>query len=78
MAKFAVRFLILSMVTTSLLIAPAVTGADAATTSGKHMKKRTKIVHQRPKAADPYASPFSSNKYDEDFDRKNAGAGGGY
>jgi hypothetical protein len=78
MAKLAVRFLILSMLTTSLLVFPIVTQAEAATTSGKHVKKKMRVVHQRPKAADPYASPFSSNRYDDDFDRKNAGGGGGY
>ncbi len=79
MAKIAIRFLILSMFTTSLLITPVVAPVDAATTSSKHVnKKRVRVTHQSPKAADPYASPFSSNKYDEDFDRRNAGGGGGY
>jgi hypothetical protein len=78
MAKSAIRFLILSMLTTSLVAFPIVTQAEAATTSSKHVKKRMRVVHQRPKAADPYASPFSSNRYDDDFDRKNAGGGGGY
>jgi hypothetical protein len=77
MAKIAIRLLVLSMFTTSLLVTPIVTPVEAATTSGKHMKK-TRVVHQRPKAADPYASPFSSNKYEDDFDRRNAGGGGGY
>ena len=79
MAKLAIRVLILSMFTTSLLVAPAVTPADAATTNSKHMKKkRVSAVHQRPKAADPYASSYSNNPYENDFDRKNAGGGGGY
>ncbi len=76
MAKIAIRLLVLSMFTTSLLVTPVVTPANA-TTSSKHMKKKVRVTHQSPKAADPYASPFTS-KYDEDFDRRNAGGGGGY
>ena len=60
MAKRAIRFLIFSMLTTSLLVVPIVTQADAATTSSKHTKKRVRVVHQSPKAADRSASPFSS------------------
>jgi hypothetical protein len=78
MAKLAIRFFVLSMLTTSLLVAPIVTQAGAAATSSKHVKKKVRVVHQRPKAADPNASPFSSNRYEDDFDRKNAGGGGGY
>ena len=78
MAKLAVRFLMLSMLTTSLLCTPIVTQAEAATTSSKHMKKKVRVVHQRPKVADPSASPYSSNKYEDDFDRKTGGGGGGY
>ena len=81
MAKLAVRFLILSMFATSWLVVPGVTQAEAATTS-KHIKKKMRVVHQRPnaagKAADPSASPYSSTRYEDDFDRKNAGGGGGY
>jgi hypothetical protein len=80
MAKLAVRLLILSVFTTSLLATPIVAPAAAATTSSKHMKKK-RVVHQSPRARDPYASPFSSNSsnpYENDFDRKNAGGGGGY
>ena len=77
MAKLAICFLILSVLTTSWLVVPVVTPAEAATT-GKHVKKKVRVVHQRPKATDPSASPFSSNRYEDDFDRKNAGGGGGY
>jgi hypothetical protein len=77
MAKRAIRFLILSMLTTSLLVVPVVTQGEAATT-GKHIKKKMRVVHQHPRAADPSASPYSSNRYEDDFDRKNAGGGGGY
>jgi hypothetical protein len=82
MAKPAIRFLILSMLTASLLVMPVVTPAEAATTGTKHIKKKMRLVHQRPKAvgkvADPSASPYSSIRYEDDFDRKNAGGGGGY
>ncbi|WP_298253411.1 hypothetical protein [Bradyrhizobium sp.] len=78
MAKIAVRLLILSMFATSLLVAPMVTGASAATTTAaKHMKKKkVRVTHQKPRAADPYASPYSNNRYEDDPDRK--AAGGGY
>ena len=74
MRNFAVRLLTLSMLTTSLSVAPIVTQVNAATTHGKHMKKRVGAVHQNPKA-DPSANPFAS-KYEDDFDRKNGGGGG--
>ena len=75
MKKLAARLLILSMFTTSLLVVPVVTPAEAATTS-KHMKKkRVRVVHQSPKVANPSASPFGS-RYEDDPDRK--AAGGGY
>jgi hypothetical protein len=78
MPKLAARFLVLSILTTSLLVMPIVTCANAVTTSHKHVKKkRVRVVHQSPKLADPGANPFSSN-YENDFDRKNAGGGGGY
>jgi len=48
---------------------------SAAATSGKHTKKKVRVVHQSRKPADPNASPFAS-KYDDDFDRKSAGGGG--
>jgi hypothetical protein len=78
MKKLAVRILMLSMFATSLLVAPVVTGASAATSSSKHVKKKVHVTHQSPKAANPYASPYSSNPYENDFDRRNAGGGGGY
>ena len=77
MMKRAVRLLTLSMLMASLLVVPTVTPVEAATSS-KHMKKRVRVTHHSPKAADPYASPYSSNPYENDFDRKNAGGGGGY
>ncbi len=74
MPKLAVRLLILSMMTTSLLLAPTVTQAEPAT-SHKHMKKKVRLVQPGSRAANPSANPFAS-KYDEDFDRKNTGGGG--
>ena len=58
---------------------PVVTPAEAVTTS-KPVKKKVRVVHQRPKAvgkaANPSANPVSSNRYEDDFDRK--ASGGGY
>ena len=75
MAKIAIRFLVLSMFTTSLLATSVVAPVDAATTSSKHMKKRVRVVQQRPNVAGSAASQYPKN-YDDDFDRK--AAGGGY
>jgi hypothetical protein len=76
MAKIAIRFLILSMFTTSLLVTSVVAPVEAATTSSKHVnKKRVRVVHQRPNVAGPAAGQYPKN-YDDDFDRK--AAGGGY
>ena len=78
MAKLAVRLLILSMVATSVVFTPLITQVEAATTSGKQIKKKkVRVMHRSPKVAGPAASQFPSN-YDNDFDRKNAGGGGGY
>ena len=83
MAKIAVRILMLSMFTTSLLVVPVVRDASAATTttkqtSNKHMKKKVRMTHQKPKAADPYASPYGNNRYEDGPDRRAGGGGGGY
>ncbi|WP_298253409.1 hypothetical protein [Bradyrhizobium sp.] len=79
MRKLAVRILMLSMFTTSLLVVPLVAEVSAATTTTKHMKKKNvRVTHQRPKAADPYASPYSNYRYDDDPDRRAGGGGGGY
>jgi hypothetical protein len=80
MAKLAVRLLILSMFTTSLLVIPAVTPAKAMTTSTKHIKKkRVRVTHQNPSVAGPSAKSYSNNPYEDDEDRRRAnGGGGGY
>lgn len=80
MAKIAVRLLMLLMFTTPLVVAPVVTDASAATTttkqtSNKHVKKKVRVTHQTPGAANPPASPYG-NRYEDDPDRR--AAGGGY
>ena len=76
MPKLAVRFLILSMTTLALMVGPAVTQGEAATTSHKHMKKHARVVQQGPRAKDPGANPFASS-YQDDEDRRKASSGGG-
>jgi hypothetical protein len=76
MMKLAVRLLTLSMLTASLLVVPTVAQVSAATSS-KHIKKKVRVVHQSPKA-NPSAKSYSNNPYEDDFDRRNAGGGGGY
>jgi hypothetical protein len=76
MRKRAVQLLILSMLTTALLVGPVVTQANATTNSGKQIKHK-RVAHRGPAVRDPNANPFAS-KYEDDFDRKNAGGGGGY
>jgi hypothetical protein len=77
MKKPALRLLMLSILTTSLVAVPAVTQVSAAT-SNTHVKKK-KVVHQSPKTANPSAKSYSNNPYEEDEDRKRAaGGGGGY
>lgn len=78
MAKLAVPFLLLSMLTTSLLLTPIVTPVEAATTDTTHVKKKVRVTHRSQRVATPQANPYSNNPYDNDFDRKNAGGGGGY
>jgi hypothetical protein len=78
MSKFAIRLLTLALYATALVVIPMVTPAKAATNSSKQIKK--KMTHRNPGIANtrsPSASPFTSNMY-EDFDRRNAGGGGGY
>lgn len=82
MSKFTIRLLMLGMYATALVVVPMVTPAKAATNSSREIKKKKRMTHRSPgightKSSDPSANPFSSNMYD-DFDRKNAGGGGGY
>ena len=79
MAKIAVRLLILSMFTTSLLAVPLATEVSAATSSKHVKKKRVRMTHQNPGAALPSAKSYSNNPYEDDEDRRRAsGGGGGY
>ena len=82
MNRFAVGLLTLAMYATALAVVPIITPAEAATNSSKEVKKKKRMTHRSPgithvKSSDPSANPFSSNMYD-DFDRRNAGGGGGY
>ncbi len=76
MSKLAVRPLILFMAVTGLVAAPIVTPVKAATKIGK-VKKNKRTAYRAAPAKDPGANPFSHDMYD-DFDRRNAGGGGGY
>jgi hypothetical protein len=81
MTKFAIGLLTLAMYAASLVVVPMVTPAKAVTNSSKEIKKKKRISRSpgivNAKSSDPSANPFSSDMYD-DFDRKNAGGGGGY
>jgi len=77
MIKFAGRLLALAICATPLVVLPMVTQAYAATSNGKHVKKHAKRIQQAAPVRDVNRSPFPSN-YDDDFDRKNSGGGGGY
>ena len=76
MSKLAIRLLILSMTVTGLVAAPIVTPVKAATKMSK-AKKNKRTAYRASPAKDPGANPFSHDMYD-DFDRRNAGGGGGY
>jgi hypothetical protein len=56
-----------------------VTPAEAAADSGKQMKKSKKKTSSRSSTTcDPWAPERSGCSASEDFDRRNAGGGGGY
>ena len=78
MTKFTIRLLALAIFATPLVAIPVVSPANAVTNDSKHVRKHAKRVHRAPAPAVRNAnkSPFPS--YDDDFDRKNAGGGGGY
>jgi len=76
MIKFTGRLLALAIYATPLVALPIVTHANAAT-NGQHVKKHAKQAQRTTTVREPNKSPFPSN-YDDDFDRKNAGGGGGY
>jgi hypothetical protein len=76
MTKFTGRLLALAIYATPLVALQMVTHANAAT-DGQHVKKHAKRVHRMTPVRETSKSPFPSN-YDDDFDRRNAGGGGGY
>jgi hypothetical protein len=76
MTKFTIRLLALVIFATPLMAAPVVSPANAAANDSKHVKKHTKRVQRAPAVKDASKNPFPS--YEDDFDRKNAGGGGGY
>jgi hypothetical protein len=76
MSKLAIRLLVLSMTVTGLVAAPIVTPVKAATKVSK-IKKNKRTAYRAAPAKDPGANPFSHDMND-DFDRRNAGGGGGY
>jgi hypothetical protein len=77
MTKFAIRLLTLTIYATPLVALPVITHANAATSHGKHFKRHAREIQRSPAIRDVNKNPFAS-KYEDDFDRKNAGGGGGY
>jgi hypothetical protein len=76
MKKITIRLLALAIFATPLMTVPVISPANAATNDGKHVKKHAKRVQRTPAVKDANKSPFPS--YQDDFDRRNAGGGGGY
>jgi hypothetical protein len=77
MTTFTIRLLALAIFATPMMAIPVVSPANAATNDSKHVKKHAKSVHRAPAVQSAKSqNPFPS--YDDDFDRKNAGGGGGY
>jgi hypothetical protein len=76
MTEFAVRLLTLAIYAAALVVLPAITPANAASTQGKHARKHAKATQRAPAVRDASRNPFTSNR-GEDFDRKNT-SGGGY
>jgi hypothetical protein len=76
MTKFTIRLMALVIFATPLLAVPAVSPANAATNDSKHVKKHTRKIQRAPAVKNANKSLLPS--YEDDFDRKNAGGGGGY
>lgn len=76
MKKFTILLLTLAIFATPLVAIPMVSPADAATNGKNHVKKHAKKIQRTPAIQDASKSPFPP--IEEDFDRKNAGGGGGY
>jgi hypothetical protein len=76
MKNFTIRLLTLAMFATPLTAIPRVSPADAATNGKTHVKKHTRQIQRAPAAQNANKSQYPS--YENDFDRRNAGGGGGY
>ena len=76
MKKFTIRLLALVIFATPLMAVPVVSPANAATNDSKHVKKHTRKIQRAPAVKNANKSLLPS--YEDDFDRKNAGGGGGY
>ena len=79
MSKLAVGFFTIAIYAMALMTVPMVTPAEAAAESGKqHIKKNKRKSYSGGTACDPWSPDHSACSASEDFDRKNAGGGGGY
>jgi hypothetical protein len=76
MKKFTIRLLTLAIFATPLTVIPRISPADAATNGKTHVKKHAKRIQRAPAVQNANKSSFPS--YENDFDRRNAGGGGGY
>ena len=76
MSKSAIRLLALAICSAAFVVVPTITPVKAATKVTK-IKKNKRTAYRAAPAKDPGANPFSHDMND-DFDRRNAGGGGGY
>jgi hypothetical protein len=76
MKNFTIRLLTLAIFATPLTGIPKVSPADAATNGKTHAKKHAKKIQRAPAVQNANKSQYPS--YEDDFDRRNAGGGGGY
>jgi hypothetical protein len=76
MKKITIRLLTLAIFVTPLVAVPMVSPAGAATNDKTHAKKHARKIQRAPAIKDASKNPFPS--YEDDFDRRNAGGGGGY
>ena len=76
MKKITIRLLALAIFATPLMAVPVISPANAATNDGKQVKKHTRKIQRAPAVKNANKSLFPS--YEDDFDRRNAGGGGGY
>ena len=76
MTKFTIRLMALVIFATPLMAVPVVSPANAATNDSKHVKKHTRKIQRAPAVKNANNNQFPS--FEDDFDRRNAGGGGGY